>query len=362
MYSEDEIDEAVSSNVLTPESAAALKAFSASRRAASGAASGADEESFRLLTGFNDIFVSIALVLTLVAATALVFPAFFLFAPLVTGGVSLGLAEYFTRRRRMALPSIVLLCSFWLSALFFGYFITSFLLRHGPVSPTPSFLGSSYDQTFALSLASLACFLHWMRYRVPLAVALSLGSAVAATRTLLVHLVPGLGLYPLQTMLAGGCILFAVGLWWDMTDPRRVTRRSDVAFWLHFSAAPMIVHPIFLSLGLAAASTHAQGIALPSVGILIYCAMAAVALVVDRRAILVSGLVYVLVATSQLIGSAGSPGATFAATGLVIGGALLAMSVWWKALRAPLVRLLPARTRANLPPVADVTLPGPPEV
>jgi hypothetical protein len=30
-------------------------------------------------------------------------------------------------------------------------------------------------------------------------------------------------------------------MWWDSSDRARLTRRSDVAFWLHLLAAPMIV-------------------------------------------------------------------------------------------------------------------------
>ena len=49
-------------------------------------------------------------------------------------------------------------------------------------------------------------------------------------------------------VLGIGVFLFA--MWWDSSDPRRETRRSDVAFWLHLLSAPLIVHPIFSLLGL----------------------------------------------------------------------------------------------------------------
>src|SRR3546814_6085214 len=52
-----------SSDLLRPEAAMAFRSHIASVRAAPGA----DEESFRLITGFNDIFVSIAAVILLVA-------------------------------------------------------------------------------------------------------------------------------------------------------------------------------------------------------------------------------------------------------------------------------------------------------
>ncbi len=49
-------------------------------------------------------------------------------------------------------------------------------------------------------------------------------------------------------LLGIGTFLFA--MWWDSSDRARLTRRADVAFWLHLLAAPMIVHPVFTLLGL----------------------------------------------------------------------------------------------------------------
>src|ERR1700712_3147132 len=108
MYSETDIEAAIASGALTAEAAQALRDSVAARRESPAV----DEEHFRLLTGFNDIFVSIAAVLLLVAVGWLGG----LLGPLVgfaaVSAVSGALAEYFTRRRRMALPSILLLASF----------------------------------------------------------------------------------------------------------------------------------------------------------------------------------------------------------------------------------------------------------
>ena len=59
-------------------------------------------------------------------------------------------------------------------------------------------------------------------------------------------------------LLGIGVFLFA--MWWDASDRARTTRRSDVAFWLHLLAAPMIAHPIFTLLGLSNGSVeHRRG-------------------------------------------------------------------------------------------------------
>ena len=49
----------------------------------------------------------------------------------------------------------------------------------------------------------------------------------------------------LPLVFVAGLGVFAFAMRWDMTDPQRETRRSDVAFWLHLLAAPMIAHPLF---------------------------------------------------------------------------------------------------------------------
>ena len=51
-------------------------------------------------------------------------------------------------------------------------------------------------------------------------------------------------------MLLLGIGVFLLAMRWDSSDRARLTRRTDVAFWLHLLAAPMIVHPVFTLLGL----------------------------------------------------------------------------------------------------------------
>src|SRR5947209_2029746 len=120
MYSQQELDDAVVAGVITPEAADALRAHVERQRSTAIP----DEEQFRLLTGFSDIFVGIAAAILLFAmgwigqsigqSTGLVFdhngPS--LLAPLFVASTAWGLALYFTARRRMALPSILLLLAF----------------------------------------------------------------------------------------------------------------------------------------------------------------------------------------------------------------------------------------------------------
>ena len=63
MYSQQELDDAVASGVISAEAADALRAHVE----APASTTIPDEEQFRLLTGFNDIFVSIAAAILLFA-------------------------------------------------------------------------------------------------------------------------------------------------------------------------------------------------------------------------------------------------------------------------------------------------------
>lgn len=330
MYSDDELDAAVAAGALSAQSAASLRAFVAHHRAAPAA----DEEQFRLLTGFNDIFVSIAAALMLVA---LAYIGGAIFGALAVAAASWGLAEHFTRRRRMALPSIVLLVAFALAVFALGG-----LLGTAMAGRSRGTVGTAAGALVAM----VATYVHWRRFHVPVTVAVGALAGIAAAIAAAVAWVPGLGEAWQLLVFVSGLALFAGAMWWDMSDPARITRRSDVAFWLHLAAAPMIVHPVFSALGLlrgdGAASTAVGAFAL-------YVVLALVALVVDRRALLVSALAYVLYAISTLVAAAGAAGINFSLTALLVGSGLLLLSAFWHAARQQVLQVLPGRWRARLP-------------
>lgn len=337
MYSESEIDAAVAAQVISPDAAAALRNYIAQQRAAPAV----DEEQFRLLTGFNDIFVSVALVLALGAIAQIGWQT----APWLGGtGVALAswaAAEYFTRKRRMALPSILLLLGFVgaVAAVPIGVLVR--------VEPNWS------NQTNALAgagialLAGGAAWLHWRRFRVPITVAAGMIAGVGMLLGLAASLVPDARNLVYPVALAGGVATFALAMAWDMSDRERRTRRSDVAFWLHLAAAPLIAHPIFQLLGVFG---HEIGAAQALMVLGLYLVFAFIALAIDRRALLVSSLAYVLYAMAALFRQAGAIELSAALTALVIGSALLLLSVFWHPMRARVVTLL-GGLQNRLPPV-----------
>lgn len=357
MYSQQELDDAVASGVITQSAANALRAHVESQRSTMIA----DEEQFRLITGFNDIFVAIAAAILLFAvgwigqsigqSTGLVMdhgPSFL--APLAIAGTSWGLALYFTARRRMALPSILLLLAFVGSVFGTALFALAWIVGSDNLNDNNS-LGALLASLSA-ALAGAGAWLHWRRFHVPITVA----AGAAAIAGILVGLVvAGLGqnAEQVRTIILGLVLLLGIGIfllamWWDASDRQRITRRSDVAFWLHLLAAPMIVHPVFTLLGLNSGTVSlSEGL----VVILLYLALGLTALAVDRRALLVSALAYVLWALAELFKRFGAVELNIALTALVIGSALLLLSAFWHQARATIVRPLPLGLRDKLPAI-----------
>jgi hypothetical protein len=81
----------------------------------------------------------------------------------------------------------------------------------------------------------------------------------------------------------------------------------------------------------------------------IYVLVGVVALAVDRRALLVSALAYVLYALIELFKSVGAVELNVALTFLVIGSALLLLSAFWHQARRLIVTRLPATLQDRLP-------------
>lgn len=369
MYSDAEIESAVAVGTLSPEAAAALRAHVAALRHTPGA----DEEQFRLVTGFNDVFVTIAGILVLVGAGWLGGAMAPRLAGLAVAGAAWAMAEYFTRQRRMALPSIIFVLAFVGGIYFSGSALYLSLTQpfSGPgAAPRDSLLWTAFvgghgsrsvlaAQAASAALVVAACWAHWRRFAVPITIAIGVAAIARLVFTLIaVAAYPNLGQWLLIVVFAGGLAIFGYAMWWDMRDRARLTRRADVAFWLHLAASPLIVHPIFMFIGINlvfARSGGSGGATLAAVlALAVYALLAVVALAVDRRAILVSALIYVLAAAVYLISRIGVSGAGFAVGIIVIGSSLLMLSAFWQAMRRALLPLLPEAITRRVPLASDV--------
>lgn len=378
MYSNDDLNSAVAAGALSAEAADALRAHIAVQRQAPLQ----DEENFRLVTSFNDIFVTIGVIILLIAVGSIVAAAM----PNETGASLLntalsvgmpaaaiaatawGLAEIFTRRRRMALPSIVLLLAFAGAAyLAVGSVVALPVFAIAGENLTAGNQALSGQQSagpgtaallLAATLTALLARAHWRRFRVPITIAAGAGivtAALIAAANLAMDWLTGTDpdLPNMLIVFAAGLGVFALAMRWDMTDRMRTTRRSDVAFWLHLLAAPLIVHPLFSALGVIG-SGQEIGVLSALAVIAIYAVLTLVALAIDRRALLVSALAYVLIALTFLFDRFGAVELSFALTALVIGSTLLTLSAMWSGIRNAVLARLPESWRTVLPPPALV--------
>src|SRR5262245_749743 len=109
MIRDEHIEAAVAQGILSADQAARLRDLARGDAPApqrDERRSDADDEKFRLIGGFNDVFVTIGVLLLISAlfglANVLSFQPGFAVLALIA---SWGLAEYFSRRMRLALPS-----------------------------------------------------------------------------------------------------------------------------------------------------------------------------------------------------------------------------------------------------------------
>lgn len=387
MYSEQDLQTAIAAGAITEEAAQALRDHVAATRATPFV----DEENFRLISGFNDIFVAIAAIILLVAVwwigsalqsdvkdytSALpgVFGEGTKFGDYQDRAKGMGgllcalaawlLAEYFTRKRRMAFPSIILLGAFviGIASALNGFYLDWDYTKYGYAQSWQNTalapLAEARSQRLMLVYSAIglftavAAYAHWRRFHVPIAVA-ALAAAVGA-----VILFGLFYLFDVQTynstaaltpILILGVAIFAFAMWWDMSDKKRETGRSDVAFWLHLLAAPLIAHPLFALIGVTQGDSIGIG---AIIGVLaVYLGFCLVALAVDRRALLVSALAYVLIALTALFRQYGVVELNVAVTALIIGSALLLLSAFWTTLRRMIVSNLPRELQGKLPAI-----------
>lgn len=334
MYSDNDLDVAVEKGVFTATDVQAFKALMTKPNHSSFV----DDENIKLVGGFNDIFIVIACCLLLFSAKfALTFIDTSL-ADIAFVIISWGLAEFFVLKRKMALPAIVLLLTFVGG-------IIAFVLPFFPE-------GSKTGLAIAASLATVATYLHWLRFKVPITVAAGTVALICVIIAGILSSFPSAESIILPVILICGLASWSFAMYWDAKDTLRITNKTDIAFWLHLISAPLIIHPIFSSIGLFSGN---ETLIVMVFVIILYCLMTFISIVIDRRAFMVSSLIYVIYAFSTIFESIGMVGYSFAVTGMVIGAGLLLLSALWQKIRAYLVALLPSHIQQYVPAVVSLS-------
>jgi hypothetical protein len=349
MPSNDELNAAVGAGVIGRAEADRLAAFLASHRLSTGLDS-EDAESIRFIRGFHDVFLTIGVVLLLLGVgytTQIIIDGAW---PYPVAIASWALAEYFTHRKRLTLPSIALSIAFGIAG---GMALTALAMALilGPLGLLPSgsaSLGAGrYSETLPAFSILVGSALFYLRFRLPFTLA-QIVVAVAFALGILFDVTTGSAK---ALFLLMGAVVFALALRFDLKDPDRSTIATDNAFWLHLSAAPLIVHS---AIGFVWAD-RMSSLTLPAAiaTIALIGILALLALIIDRRALLVAGLFYFGAALFTLIrNTAIDEGAVFAVTILILGGALLMLGVGWRPLRRSAIEwLVPPKVARRLPTV-----------
>ncbi|MBE9399443.1 hypothetical protein IOQ59_19445 [Pontibacterium sp. N1Y112] len=334
MYTDEDLNFAVKKGVFTDSAVEEFRALLSSSKHSPSV----DEENFKLVGGFNDIFIVIACLLLIFSSLWVVnfIAESDVLGMLVFTVLSWILSEIFVLKRKMALPGIALLLAFVGGV----YSISDFVVM------------GSKEMSFMLSaaLATIAAYLHWLRFKVPITIAVGTAAAVGLLVSLAMSIFPDTNDSLLVILFICGVLSFIFAMYWDSSDTKRITRNSDVAFWLHLLSAPLIIHPVFSKLGVLDGNESLVSMAAV---VVLYVFMTSISIVIDRRAFMVSSLVYVLYALSSLIKAYGGVGYSFALTGVLMGGALLLLSVFWHRVRVYLVAKLPAVVKENIPEIRE---------
>ncbi|WFU00536.1 hypothetical protein QA648_10130 [Rhizobium sp. CB3171] len=313
-----------------------------------------DSEAPRFIRGFHDVLITIGIIVLLSGLWGLA--GYYATLPAI-----IILAEILVRRQRLALPAVVLTIAlihwtFSVTVMYFG------MQNAGSPSLMTSWI------MIALPFPPLLALYYW-RYRVPLSLAMLLFSLFAlllAGVFYLIGLAAGVSNvvlnYPLPSfgiMFAAALGAFAVAMRFDLSDPGRRTRRSDVAFWLHLATAPALLYTaILLVFQLEAGNSgtfffagmeHGGYVqALTIVAIVVV--MMLIGLIIDRRAFVTAGLMSLGVAIGAILrqNNAGLDKVSFIVL-MIVGLIVLVIGVGWPHLRRAVVRLLPASVQGKLP-------------
>lgn len=342
-----QIEKALEAGIITPAQAKAMRGQLPHTSQIESKALIGNEEDMRFLRSFSDVFIAIGLILLGLGVAGLV--------GLLGGGIwnwavagaSMALAYYFGRKRRAHLPTLIL-------ALMFLVFVQA---------------GADFlfvkDGILAAILTLFAMGVFYALIRLPFCIALIAIAGLYLVLALIRKISPELLTHATGPILMiSGATIFFIALFYDSKDQHRTTRFSDNAFWLHFLAAPLIIHG--LAIGAIQGKVEKLFGVIPmltishSEAIIILVMVGFITLVglaINRRALIVSSLGYAGFAIIYLFQGVGlGAGGIVVATLVLLGLSIVFLGTIWHEIRNPIVKLLP--NWAIFPPPFDADFKG----
>ena len=329
----EEIDQAVAKGIITPGQALELKAEAAKQDP------GVAEEPFAFVDNFGAVFVVVGLVI--LQGAPWIFGTVFggIVAPVLYAGfaaVYWVLAEGFVRGKRR-LPATASAALFVYDGAIASQLLTGQLLGAGAGL---SWFAASQDGFLAFAAILLAVAL--VRFRLPLLV---LGLALS-----LVALALSLLNAPTLWIMGGcGLALILTGIVLDLKDPTRTGAWHEWAMWLFVVGSPLSVHPLFVTVirdrvegrGFSEVFDGGGTIALV-IGLAFLVSF--LGLLLDRRSLVTSSLIYLAVAFAYLLfRTVGDPISLIGVIPLTIGAYVILLGVAWKSIRRAVLSALPGQ-------------------
>lgn len=361
------------------------------------------DELLPFLNNFHDIFTTIGVVILFVglalggtqvfdridpAEGTLVFDAVWLGLVAGVGVISWLVSAILVGRQRRILPGIVLSVIFATAVgtvLIYLYTQATIFLNDGqslePVfdavaginEPSRDAFGSIISEVpwsvriFPVGVGlilSAVIWAYYQQFRLPFAAGLLGVALVTTVFAVFAVMEPYLAfIWNPAASLVTGLILFFAGLYFDARDPERNTRLSGTGFWMHFFAAPIMLSAALtiVNLGfvidiaklesgttggplMAAISGNqidAVRSAIATLGVIAVFAL--VSLLINRRALIVAGLISAGIALGVLVNQLGlgAAGVT-AVTLLLLGGVVVLLGAAWNPVRSILLAPFPS--------------------
>ncbi len=349
MHDRDDLDTSIADGIITPEQAAAIRA----RRAA-------NDEPFKLVSNFGDVFLCVGLLFVYWSQGA-----FLRLADVPTLWVNVGfavlfwlIAEFFVFGARRKFPAVVAILLFAMSVHDAASLWLGDISLRGMVFGYVAGIESNVRVVEHLGVVTAALFVALLRFRQPIIV---LGLGLCATLLAFTLARQYMAETPARLVLAGcGIAFLVIGFILDMRDRARTGMYHEWALWLFVLGSPLTVHPIFLGLigeQLAATGTRSfnEFIRLDIEGLI--WAVTALAtgfmllgLLLDRRSLVASTLLYLSAILTYATFRSGLGISTAAAiVPLTIGILVILLGVGWDHARAALLRIVPFRSAFRPP-------------
>lgn len=332
MRDDVDLDAAVAAGLIGEDQALALRNLAARQSGISNAT----VERLEFATGLADLMTAVGLIALVFFAlgVGITFPlTLIIIVPAIFWA-----GRRFTPQRRMTASAFVVFFAFAvilsLAGLMIGFGIAG---RPSPSNPS-DLMRDSWGLLLCGVIVTGGCAGWWRWTRLPVAVAAAWVAALNMAANLFRILFPGISSDVVTWLHLGwGFVLLAVAVFWDMSDIRRETVRSRVAFWCHAAAGFFIAHSALILI--AGRNDGAQGwnslyfshpAELQAAGVLpflgLFALLVPLALILDRRSFIFATVYQLFVALTLLTGNA-----PIAAGG--VGLLLIGLAARWQQLR-----------------------------